>query len=72
MAEVVHLGAHDRMTVADCVGVVSREAPAWKDILVLGYDEDGELVVRSSHLERKEAVWLLLEALDWARGKANG
>ena len=37
------------------------------DVIVVGY-EDGDLVVRSSHMSRAEAVYMLLEAVDHARG----
>jgi len=37
------------------------------DVMVIGY-EDGSLVVRSSHMSRAEAVFLLLQAVDHARG----
>ncbi len=36
------------------------------DVLVVGYDEDGVLFVRSSHLSRAEAVFLLEKAKEWA------
>lgn len=39
----------------------------FSDVMVIGY-QDGELVVRSSHMSRKDAVWLLLAALDHSRG----
>lgn len=32
------------------------------DVLILGYDSGGELCVRSSKMERKDALWLLEEA----------
>jgi len=37
------------------------------DVVVVGY-EHGELVVRSSHMSRAEAAFLLMQALDHARG----
>lgn len=37
------------------------------DVMVIGYQE-GELVVRSSHMSRAQAVFMLLEAIDHARG----
>lgn len=35
------------------------------DVLVIGYS-DGELVVRSSHMTRAEALWLIKVAERWA------
>ncbi len=29
-----------------------------KDVLVVGYDKDGDLVVRSSRMSRQDALWL--------------
>jgi plasmid maintenance system antidote protein VapI len=37
------------------------------DVLVVGY-QDEDLVVRSSHMTRAEAVFMLLAAIDHARG----
>lgn len=35
------------------------------DILVLAYDTDGELFVRSSFLSRAEALFMLEQGRDW-------
>ena len=29
-----------------------------QDVLVVGYDGDGELIIRSSRIDRKDALWL--------------
>lgn len=29
-----------------------------QDVLVVGYDGDGDLVIRSSRMDRKDALWL--------------
>lgn len=29
------------------------------DVLVIGYDADGDLLIRSSRMDRKDALWLL-------------
>ena len=29
-----------------------------QDVLVVGYDGDGELIIRSSRMDRKDALWL--------------
>lgn len=36
------------------------------DVLIVGYDEDGVLFVRSTHLSRAEALFLLEKAKEWA------
>lgn len=36
------------------------------DVLVIGYDADGVLLVRSSHMTCAEALWLLEKAKRWA------
>ena len=37
-----------------------------QDVIVLGYDEDGELFVRSSKMTRAEGVFMALKAQQWA------
>jgi hypothetical protein len=71
MAEnVVSLPARDNMTVEECLALSARESVSekWQDVMVLAYDEHGDLVVRSSHMSRKDALWLLVTAADHARG----
>jgi hypothetical protein len=42
------------------------------DVLVVGYDQDGCLAVRSSHMSRAEAIFLLEKAKEWAmRGSVD-
>jgi len=44
------------------------------DVLVIGYNAEGVLVVRSSHMTRAEALFLLEQGKDWAMrgGLASG
>ena len=37
-----------------------------QDVLIVGYDGTGELVVRSSRMDRKDALWLAEMLRDWA------
>lgn len=37
-----------------------------QDVLVIGYDADGDLVVRSSRMTRAEAVFMVEKAREWA------
>lgn len=37
-----------------------------QDVLVVGYDGDGFLIVRSSRMDRKEALWLSEKLREYA------
>lgn len=64
--KVQFLPAHSKMTVDQTLAIAKRRN--LQDILIGGYGEDGELVVYSSHMSRKDALWLAkqleLHALD--------
>lgn len=68
MADLVMLNPHDRMTPEECLSHCAMDHSNFQDVMVIGYDRDGELVVRSSAMSRKDAAWMLLAALDHARG----
>lgn len=38
------------------------------DVLVIGYDQNGELLVRSSRMDRKDALWLVEAAKRYVTG----
>lgn len=38
------------------------------DVLVIGYDADGVLAIRSSRMSRADALFLLAKAKEWAMG----
>ena len=67
---VLTLPAHTNMTVEQCLALSGRESAedGWQDVMVLAYDKDDKLVVRSSHMSRKDALWMLMAAADHARG----
>ena len=67
-AALVELGPHNNMTVEQCLEYCRREQGKYEDVLVLAYDEDEKLVIRSSHMLRKDVLWMLMEAVDDARG----
>lgn len=69
-AEVYQLDPHDNMTPEECLSLCARELTDLTDVIVIGFDADGDLVVRASAMARKDAVWALLMALDHARDKA--
>lgn len=37
-----------------------------QDVLIVGYDGDGELLIRSSRMDRKDALWLSELLRNWA------
>ena len=66
--EVIELGPHTNMTAAECLQYSARESQHYQDVIVVGLDADGAVFLRSSRLTREFAVFVLLEALDKARG----
>lgn len=68
MSDLVNLPPHDRMTAGECLSMCARWSDEYQDVIVIGYDEDGELTVRSSAMNRKDALWMLMAAIDHARG----
>lgn len=55
--KVVELGAHERMTVAQALGITEREAPS--EVLILFTDAEGDFGLRSSGMANKDALWLI-------------
>lgn len=41
------------------------------DVIIVGYDKDGDLIIRSSKLTRAEALFLLTKASRWAEGSGS-
>lgn len=72
MTEVTQLGAHSKMTVEECLNYCCLEQSKYQSVMVLSFDDDGDLLVRSSHMSRREALWMLMDAIDHARGKNSG
>jgi len=46
--------------------LVDAETKHLKDVLICGYDEDGDLYIRSSRLTCAEAFFMANKALRWA------
>lgn len=67
-ADVILLGPHERMTVEECLSHCAMDHAAFRDVIVVGYGAAGDVVIRSSGMTRAEAVFLLLKAIDHARG----
>lgn len=69
-ASVIQLTAHENMTPEECLAYASRNAVDYDDVIVVGVAKDGgHVMLNSSHMTREFAVFILLEALDQARGK---
>lgn len=67
MGNVVQLSPHDNMTVRDCLEFCCRTCDELTDVIVVGYDKDGKLVIRTSNMTRKDALWILMHAADYTR-----
>lgn len=59
-AKVIELGAHSNMSVKDALNFALREDLA--DVVIVGYDQEGKIVIRSSHMDRANAFYLLEQA----------
>lgn len=69
-AEVVYLGASTHHTVDQALSSAlhfERDGVGYEDVMIVGYDKDGELSVRSSHISREWALWLAHELMDYIR-----
>lgn len=70
----ISLGPSERMTVSDCLEFCvtehtnfGRGGEEYSDIIILAY-RDNDLVVRTSRMQRKDALWMLMSAMDHVRG----
>lgn len=58
---VVELGPHARMTPEEALAEASREP--WENVMIVGFHKDhGPIVVRSSHMTREVALWIIEHA----------
>jgi len=69
MGVLIQLEPHDKMTPKECLTYCAMDSDNFRDVLVVGFDPEGVIIVRSSQMLPKDAVWLLMEAIDYARGK---
>lgn len=58
-ADIIELGAHDNMSPIEALEYCLRKKEDFQDILIIGYDQEGDLVLHSSHMSREKANWLL-------------
>lgn len=59
-AKIIELGPHENMTAEQALGVTLRESPS--EVLILYYDSEGTLGIRSSTMSNKDALWILRSA----------
>lgn len=55
------------MTVEQALDYVQSEKDTLEDVIIIGYTKDRELYMRSSHVSREWALWLVLEMVDYIR-----
>jgi hypothetical protein len=66
-AKLVQLDPHTKMTVQEVLELQARNHAELTDVILVGYDTDGELFVRSSRIDRAQALWILMAAIDQIR-----
>jgi len=57
VAEIIELGAHERMTVDEALGITMREKPT--EVLIIFFDAEDDFGLRTSNMSRKDALWLI-------------
>lgn len=59
MAEnITCLPASCHMKPEQALDSVRRDFPDASDVVIIGYDDDGHFFVRSSHLSRRDVLWM--------------
>ncbi len=58
MNNVIGLPASTTMTVQQALDSTKEMAARLTDVLIVAYDDDGDLFVRSSRMDRKDALWM--------------
>lgn len=68
MTNLIRLPPTSTMTSEQALqsALVDAESKYLTDVLILGYDEDGELYVRSSRITCAEGLFLCMKGLRWA------
>jgi hypothetical protein len=64
--KVIELGGHMRMTVEEALKSCLRAD--LQEVMIMGYDADGDLIIASSAMSRKDALWLAEKARQSALG----
>jgi len=68
-AEVYQLASHDKMTPEECLAFCNRNSSDFKSVIVIGVGSEDDLILHCSAMTREFGIMLLLDALDYARGK---
>lgn len=63
--KVLFLPASPYLNVEQAVDSLQHRKGDLTDVLIIGYDTDGDFFTRSSHMTRAEALWLLEKAREW-------
>lgn len=66
-ANVSYIGPSDHFTPTQALDDARQFADQIRDVLILGLDQEGEIFMRSSHMSREWALWLMLEMQDYIR-----
>lgn len=63
MSDNVHLlGPHANMTVEQALSYVLKEKNELTEVLIIASTKEEEVVIRSSNMKRRDALWLAEEA----------
>ncbi len=68
MSNLIRLPPTTTMTAEQALesALVDAKGPHLQDVLIIGYDESGDLFIRSSRLTCAEALFLANKAMRWA------
>lgn len=68
MTNLIRLAPSTTMTAEQALqsALVDAESKHLQDVLIIGYDEDGDLFIRSSRLTCAEAMFMANKAFRWA------
>jgi hypothetical protein len=66
-ANVVELGPHSKMSPTEVLELAKRED--FHDVVIVGYDSEGKIKIRSSQMTRAEAFYLLEQGKQSALGR---
>lgn len=60
--KIIRLQPTTTFTVEQALHSALQDAESLDDVIIVGYDKDGELFVRSSAMDRKLSLWILEQA----------
>ena len=60
--KIVRLPPTTTFTVEQALNSALQDAGNMEDVIIVGYNKDGELFVRSSAMDRKLSLWILEQA----------